>query len=314
MLLTHRILEDVTAHPLTPQDVVPTTRPELQTLDELATLVRSGGAAVLTGAGISTESGIPDYRGPDGTRRVTPMQYGEFVGSSGARQRYWARSYIGWQRFTRATPNRGHVAVAALQRAGLLDGLITQNVDRLHQAAGAHDVIELHGNLEEVVCLTCGDRSDRTELHHRLAQANPGFVDLARGVAPDGSRVTSQIRPDGDIVLDDALTARFHLPVCVVCAADTLKPDVVFFGESVPKSKVERCFEIVDDAQSLVVLGSSLAVMSGYRFVRRAHRRGIPVAIVTASPSRGDAQATVRLHSPLGDTLDDLLARLRLAA
>jgi NAD-dependent SIR2 family protein deacetylase len=278
---------------------------------QLTDLVRRGRVVVLSGAGLSTESGIPDYRGPDGTRRVTPMQYTEFTGSSEARQRYWARSYIGWQRFTRAEPNAGHRAVADLQRGELLDGIVTQNVDGLHQAAGAVDVVELHGSLDRVVCLTCGDRSGRTGLHERLAEANPGFVDLVMGVAADGSRVSSQIRPDGDIVLDDAVTSRFHLPVCLVCGADTLKPDVVFFGESVPKPTVERCFDLVDGAGSLLVLGSSLAVMSGYRFVRRAARNGTPVAIVTASASRGDPEATLRLHTRLGATLEQVCGNLR---
>lgn len=281
--------------------------------DALVGLVRLGGVMVLSGAGLSTESGIPDYRGPDGQRRVTPMQYAEFIGSSAARRRYWARSYIGWRRFSRAEPNSGHRAVARLQRAGLVDAVVTQNVDGLHQAAGAVDVVELHGNLDHVVCLTCGDVIDRLALHERLAEANPGFVDLVLGVAPDGSRVTSQIRPDGDIVLDDAVTSRFHPPACLVCGADTLKPDVVFFGESVPKAKVERCFDLVDAADALLVLGSSLAVMSGYRFVRRAARNGVPVAIVTASASRGDPEATLRLHTPLGATLDRIVEELRLS-
>ena len=281
-------------------------------IDELTSLLVRGGVMVLTGAGLSTESGIPDYRGPHGNRRVTPMQYAEFTGSTEARRRYWARSYIGWQRFNRAEPNIGHRGVARLQRAGLLDGVVTQNVDGLHQAAGAVDVVELHGNLDRVVCLTCGDVTGRAALHGRLAEANPGFVDLVLGVAPDGSRVTSQIRPDGDIVLDDAVTGRFHLPVCLVCGSDTLKPDVVFFGESVPKDTVGRCFDIVDGADSLLVLGSSLAVMSGYRFVRRAARNGIPVAIVTASASRGDPEATLRLHTPLGATLEHLCMNLNL--
>ena len=283
-------------------------------VDALAVLVAGGDCVVLSGAGLSTESGIPDYRGPDGTRRVTPMQYAEFAGSSEARRRYWARSYVGWQRFSRAQPNRGHRAVARLQRAGLLRGLITQNVDGLHQAAGAQDVVELHGSLDQVVCLTCDDRTSRGALHERLAAANPGFTDLvaAAASAPDGSRVSSQIRPDGDIVLDDAVTDRFLLPVCLVCGRDTLKPDVVFFGESVVKPLVEHCFDLVVGAGSLLVLGSSLAVMSGYRFVRRAAREDIPVAIVTAGVSRGDPEATLRLHTPLGPTLDELTNALDL--
>lgn len=284
-------------------------------LAQLSELVQHGRVLVLTGAGLSTESGIPDYRGPDGTRRVTPMQYAEFAGSSDARRRYWARSYIGWQRFSRAQPNDGHRAVTRLQRAGLVEGLVTQNVDGLHQSAGARDVVELHGSLDRVICLTCGDVSGREELHERLADANPGFAELVAGagsLAADGSRVTSQIRPDGDIVLEDSVTDVFRLPRCLVCQSDTLKPDVVFFGESVPKPTVEWCFTLVERSSSILVLGSSLAVMSGYRFVRRAARIGIPVAIVTASASRGDPEATLRLHSPLGETLRDLAVDLSL--
>jgi NAD-dependent SIR2 family protein deacetylase len=280
--------------------------------EALVELVRAGRVLTLTGAGLSTESGIPDYRGPDGNRRVTPMQYAEFVGSSEARQRYWARSYLGWQRFSRAEPNDGHRAVAWLQHAGLLEGMVTQNVDGLHQAAGATDVVELHGTLDDVVCLTCGDRTGRASHHDRLSEANPGFTERVYSAVVDGSQVSSQIRPDGDIVLDEALTATFLLPRCLVCAADTLKPDVVFFGESVPKRTVERCFGLLEGARSLLVLGSSLAVMSGYRFVRRAARDGVPVAIVTASASRGDPEATLRLHTPLGATLTELLRTLDL--
>ena len=272
-------------------------------LAALGELVQCGGAVILSGAGLSTESGIPDYRGPDGARRVTPMQYSEFTGSTDARQRYWARSFIGWQRFSRAKPNDGHRAVTRIQELGLVDGVITQNVDGLHQAAGAHDVIELHGSLEDVVCLACGERSSRLALQERMDQANPRFTDQVLALVGDRSQVSSQIRPDGDIVLDDAVVAAFRLPHCLVCGADTVKPDVVFFGESVPKPKVEQSFDLVDAASSLLVLGSSLAVMSGYRFVRRAARHGIPVAIVTSSPTRGDAEAMVRLHTPLGETL-----------
>ncbi len=286
------------------------TREPAQEHARLVDLVGRGDVVVLSGAGLSTDSGIPDYRGPDGTRRVTPMQYAEFTGSSAARQRYWARSFIGWQRFSRAAPNSGHRSVARLQQLGLLAGIVTQNVDRLHQGAGARDVIELHGNLDDVVCLTCDDRSTRRDLHERMDVGNPGFADRVRALAQDGSRVSSQIRPDGDIVLDEQVVATFRMPHCLVCAADTLKPDVVFFGESVPKPKVEQSFALVERAATLLVLGSSLAVMSGYRFVRRAARDGIPVAIVTASPSRGDGEASVRLHTPLGETLSDLVDRL----
>ncbi len=260
------------------------------------------GALVLSGAGLSTESGIPDYRGPDGARRVTPMQHGEFVGSSVARQRYWARSYIGWARFNRAEPNAGHHAVTTLQSAGVLGPVITQNVDGLHQRAGTTGVIELHGSLARVLCLDCGAQMDRTWIQRRLDEANPGFVETA---APDGSRV-SQIRPDGDVVLPDDWVAVFRGPRCHQCGSDAVKPDVVFFGGVVPKDRVEHCFALTDAAPALVVLGSSLAVMSGFRFVRRAAALGRPVVIITRGPTRGDQLATVKVDAPLGPTLTGL--------
>ena len=261
-------------------------------LDAVVELLLTVRPLVLTGAGISTESGIPDYRGPDGKRRVQPMQYAEFVGSSAARQRYWARSYVGWQRFHRAGPNAGHHAVAALQRAGLVGPVITQNVDGLHQRAGTQEVVELHGALADVVCIRCGDRTSRTDLDARMAAANPDY------------EVTSEeIRPDGDIALEEVHVAAFRVPLCHVCGRDTLKPDVVFFGESVPRERVARCFALTEAAGGLLVLGSSLAVMSGYRFVRRAAALGRPVGIVTHGPTRGDGEATVRLDAPLGPTL-----------
>lgn len=268
-------------------------------LDAFVDLLSGGGVLVLSGAGLSTESGIPDYRGPDGRRRVQPMQFSEFVGSSAARQRYWARSYVGWQRFSSAGPNAGHRAVAMLQQAGVVGQVITQNVDGLHQAGGAVDVTELHGALERVVCLTCGDRTSRWDLDERMRESNPGF------------EVTSnEIRPDGDIALNALEVEEFVVPLCLVCGRDTLKPDVVFFGESVPKPLVVRCFELTERARALLVLGSSLTVMSGYRFVRRAAAHGIPVGIITHGPTRGDAEATHQLDAPLGSTLTELTSRL----
>jgi NAD-dependent SIR2 family protein deacetylase len=276
-------------------------------LDDLVDLVSAGGVVVLSGAGMSTDSGIPDYRGPDGTRRVEPMTYGTFTGSSDARRRYWTRSYIGWQRFNEARPNRAHEHVCALQRSGYVDAVITQNVDGLHQAAGTDDVVDLHGSLSRAVCLTCGETTTREALHERMSEANPGFMErFARAAASVGSQWGEQVRPDGDIVLADELVETFFAPRCLVCRHDTVKPDVVFFGESVPKPRVEQCYDLVDSAGSLLVLGSSLAVMSGYRFVRRAAARGIPVAIITRSATRGDADATIRIHAPLAPTLDQL--------
>ena len=261
-------------------------------------LLAAGGVVVLSGAGISTESGIPDYRGPSGQLRARlPMTVQEFTASPAARQRYWARSYLGWRRIARAQPNAGHRAVAALQRRGALAGIITQNVDGLHQAAGARDVIELHGSLDHVVCLDCGARSRRTDLDERLRAVNG---DLVTEVA--------QINPDGDVELADELVASFALVGCECCGSDLLKPDVVFFGENVPRPRVMRCFALVERAASLLVLGSSLTVMSGLRFVHRAAARGIPVAIVNQGVTRGDEHADVRLDGPLGELLVELLA------
>jgi NAD-dependent SIR2 family protein deacetylase len=266
----------------------------------LVELLRGGSVTVLTGAGLSTESGIPDYRGPDGKRRVVPMTYGEFVSSPASRQRYWARSFVGWRRFAGAGPNDGHRAVADLQRLGLVRAIITQNVDGLHQLAGARDVLELHGNLALARCLECGETTQRAELARRLLEANPQF-----------EAVAGEMRPDGDVALSEEAVAAFHPPRCLVCQSDLLKPDVVFFGESVPKSLVEQCFSWVDGSRGLVVLGSSLTVMSGYRFVRRASASGIPVAIVTRGPSRGDENATIRLDAPLGVTLSRIVRDLQ---
>ncbi|MFZ1286151.1 MAG: NAD-dependent protein deacetylase [Candidatus Phosphoribacter sp.] len=280
-------------------------------LEALAAQVGRGGVFVLTGAGLSTDSGIPDYRGRDGLRRVMPMSFGEFMGSRGARQRYWARSYVGWQRFRAAVPNSGHRRVADLQQWGLVDYLVTQNVDGLHQQAGSEQVEELHGSLAEVMCVTCGDRTARAHVQERLMLANPGFLGAVLDTLPGGSQVSSQIRPDGDIVVPDDAIGVFHPPRCLVCGADTLKPDVVFFGESVPKDRVERCFAAVERSCSVLVLGSSLAVMSGYRFVRRAAASGIPVAVLTRGVTRAEAEATLRVDAALGPTLDALVAALR---
>jgi NAD-dependent SIR2 family protein deacetylase len=277
-----------------------TTARDQAAYERLVELLRGGNVTVLTGAGLSTESGIPDYRGPDGQRRVVPMTYGDFVASPANRQRYWARSFVGWRRFADAGPNDGHRAVADLQRLGLVRALITQNVDGLHQLAGARDVLELHGNLGLARCLDCGETTGRAELDLRLVEANPHFEVTA-----------GEVRPDGDVLLAEEMVSGFHPPRCLVCRSDLLKPDVVFFGESVPKTLVEQCFSFVEASLGLVVLGSSLQVMSGYRFVRRAAANGIPVAIVTRGPSRGDEDATIRVDAPLGVTLTRIVRDLR---
>ncbi|MFB6833701.1 NAD-dependent protein deacetylase [Streptomyces hydrogenans] len=271
-------------------------------LEPVVDVVRGGGVLVLSGAGISTESGIPDYRGEGGSlARHTPMTYQDFTGGERARRRYWARSHLGWRTFGRARPNDGHRAVAAFGRAGLLTGVITQNVDGLHRAAGSDGVVELHGGLDRVVCLSCGDMSARRELARRLEEANPGF-----------DPVPAAVNPDGDADLTDEQVADFHVVPCVVCGG-VLKPDVVFFGETVPAERVERCRELVRGAASVLVLGSSLTVMSGLRFVRQAAQAGTPVVIVNRDATRGDTLAAARVALPLGKALTSVAERLGIA-
>ena len=273
--------------------------PRTRRLDDVVALVAGGGVAVLSGAGLSTESGIPDYRGVEGSlRKHTPMTYQEFAGSAEARQRYWARSHVGWRVIARAQPNTGHHAVAALHARGYLGGVITQNVDGLHQAAGLTEAVDLHGTLDRVICLNCGSTSPRSDLDARLRAANPDFAATA-----------GEIKPDGDVDLPDAAVRGFRVVDCVDCGG-VLKPDVVFFGENVPPDRVKRCRAIVESARALLVLGSSLTVMSGLRFVRMAAASGIPVAIINRGRTRGDEHASVRVDLPLGQALSELSARL----
>ncbi len=275
---------------------------------KLAEVVARGHAVVLSGAGLSTESGIPDYRGPTGVARAaTPMTYQELLGSQAAQRRYWARSFAGWPVMSRARPNDGHRAVARLQEMGVVDAVITQNVDRLHHAAGSDPVVELHGSLATVVCLGCRVVSDRAVLQERMTAANPDF-DPAVFVAGDGN--TAQVRPDGDLDLVADMVSRFRPVPCAACGEGPLKPDVVFFGENVPRDRVARCYELVDAARALVVLGSSLTVMSGYRFVRHAAKLGIDVVIVNQGLTRGDGQATLKIEEPLGAILTELVSQL----
>jgi NAD-dependent SIR2 family protein deacetylase len=266
----------------------------------LVDLIGDGDVVILSGAGLSTESGIPDYRGESGRRRrAEPMTYQTFVGSAAARRRYWARSHLGWRHVAQAIPNSGHRAVAELQRRGLIAGIITQNVDGLHQAAGAQQVIELHGSLGRVTCLSCAERTSRQLLHERLRAANPDWHPRA-----------GAINPDGDAVLADDQIDGFHIADCHSCGG-LLKPDVIFFGENVPRPRVQVCYELTERANTLLVLGSSLTVMSGYRFVRHATKFAIPVAIINQGSTRGDTDALLTLDTPLGPTLTGLLAGFR---
>ncbi|GLW98762.1 NAD-dependent protein deacetylase [Microtetraspora sp. NBRC 16547] len=268
----------------------------------LADLVADGDVVVLSGAGLSTESGIPDYRGETGRRRrAEPMTYQTFTGSAAARRRYWARSHLGWRHIARATPNAGHRAVTGLQGRGLIAGIITQNVDGLHQSSGSRNVIELHGSLDRVRCLACGERTPRQLLDERLRAANPGW-----------HAQIAVINPDGDAVLPDDRIDAFHVQDCHSCGG-VLKPDVVFFGENVPRPRVQDCYALIERAGMLLVLGSSLTVMSGYRFVRHAAERAIPIAIINRGATRGDAHALLTFDVPLGSALTALLAGVDLA-
>lgn len=271
------------------------------TVRQAADVLSSGRAAVLTGAGMSTASGLPDYRGRDAVPR-SPMTYQEFTGSDLSRRRYWARSTVGWEAFTRAEPNRAHHLLVDLAGARPLTGIITQNVDGLHQKAGSRPVLDLHGQLETVLCLDCGDAVDRVELQAELLRLNPGFAlrlpELAR---------QAMTAPDGDAEVDR--TAEFVYPDCP--CGGILKPDVVFFGENAKPAVVHAAFDMVTAADALLVLGTSLSVMSGLRFVRRAVREGKPVVIMGDGPTRGDELATVRVHGRLDDLLQRLLVMLR---
>lgn len=260
-------------------------RPRLEDVNDV---LPDSGVLVLTGAGVSTDSGIPDYRGPGSVPR-SPMTYQEFIATPEAHQRYWARAHVGWSKMGTAEPNATHHALAAMQRAGRLHGLITQNIDGLHGSAGHRDVIDLHGRIDRVRCIDCEARTHRAVVQERLDALNPGWTEHAADFAPDG---------DADL----EVTSGFVVAPCEACGG-RLKPDVVFFGESVPKPLVEHCFALTESARALLVLGSSLTVMSGLRFVRRAHAKGIPVIIVNRGTTRGDDLATVKLDAGCAETL-----------
>jgi len=261
---------------------------------ELAQLCRDRSIVVLTGAGCSTESGIPDYRGSGTLRRARrPVLYRTFVDDAAARRRYWARSCVGWPRFAAATPNPAHRALARLEAAGAVRGVITQNVDRLHTLAGSQRVVELHGALERVRCLGCGTRTRRAKVQERLLSENPGWEAAGR------------VLPDGDVELGEHDLDGFRTVDCDRCGG-VLKPDVVFFGECVPPRVVADAWSLFDEAEVLLVVGSSLAVFSGFRFVRAAAERGIPVALINLAETRGDSLATVLVSAAAGEALPAL--------
>lgn len=271
-------------------------------LERLAEALASRRVCVLTGAGCSTESGIPDYRGEGTARRArNPIQFKQFVGDEAGRRRYWARALLGWRAFRQARPGRAHHALCALERAGIVTGIITQNVDRLHTRAGSRAVVELHGALEEVICLDCGSLEAREDLQTRLECANPSFLQLASEIAPDG---------DADLLGAQAAEWLDHFRVesCLRCSG-ILKPHVVFFGEGVPKERVDAAWDLYAAADALLVVGSSLTVFSGFRFPRRASRDGKPIYLINWGATRADPLSVLKVRGAAGPCLEHL-ARL----
>ncbi len=276
---------------------------DLPALRQAAALLGGNRLAVLTGAGLSTDSGIPDYRGPGAAPRK-PMTYQEFTGSADNRRRYWARNHIGWSKLRHADPNAGHFAVARLEERGLMSGLITQNVDRLHEDAGSRNVVDLHGRYDRVVCLDGGHGFSRKLLSGILEEINPGFLEAAEATG------AIEMAPDADAVVEDPeLIRSFVVARCPVCGG-VLKPDFVYFGENVPKDRVERAYAMVDDAGALLVAGSSLTVMSGLRFVRHAAKAGKPVVIINRGATRGDGIADLKIDAGVSAALSWLAEEL----
>jgi NAD-dependent SIR2 family protein deacetylase len=260
---------------------------------ELVKVLAGQRLAVLTGAGLSTDSGIPDYRGPD-SPPSNPMTIRQFTSDPAFRQRYWARNHVGWRHMDSTLPNAGHRALAGLERAGVVTGIITQNVDLLHTKAGSARVVDLHGTYARVVCLACGHTSTRAALGEQLEALNPGFVERAEMVGGIA------VAPDADAMVEE--TGSFRYVDCPRCGG-MLKPDIVYFGESVPRERVAEAYSLVDDADALLVAGSSLTVFSGLRFVRHAAAAGKPVAIINRGPTRGDALANVKVDGGCSELL-----------
>lgn len=269
---------------------------ESTALDSAVAVLEGRTIAVLTGAGVSTDSGIPDYRG-EGAPARSPMTFQQFLTDPEYRKRYWAGSHLGWQSFRSAEPNAGHIALAHLEAAGIVDGVITQNVDGLHLRAGSLRVVDLHGTMDRVRCMTCGQYFARANVAERLAAENP-WLELPDEVL---------LNPDGDVQI--AAIDDFVVPECTVCGG-MLKPDVVFFGEFVPKEKFDEASALMQRADALLIAGSSLVVNSGIRLLEQAARRRLPIVIVNRGATKGDAKATVKIDAGASETLAALLARL----
>jgi NAD-dependent SIR2 family protein deacetylase len=265
-------------------------------VDEAVELLRGGTVVALTGAGVSTDSGIPDYRG-EGAPVRTPMTFDHFRSDEDGRRRYWAGSHLGWRHFSAAQPNVGHRALAELELAGVVNGIITQNVDGLHLRAGSRRVVDIHGSMDRVRCLHCGQSFARADIAERMALANP-WLDAPEGVV---------LNPDGDVNIDD--TARMIVPSCTVCGG-ILKPEVVFFGEFVPVEKFDEARSLVRGADALLIAGSSLAVNSGIRLLDQATKQRMPVVILNRGATKGDSRASLKIDAGTSEVLAALRERL----
>jgi NAD-dependent SIR2 family protein deacetylase len=274
--------------PLSP--VVPPTG---HTIGDAAEVLRGRTLCILTGAGISTDSGIPDYRG-EGAPKNHPMTFTDFMGSESRRRRYWMGAHLGWMRFHQARPNEGHLAVADLEQQGIATGVVTQNVDGLHHDAGSSRVIDLHGRLDRVRCMDCGQSYARTAIESQISAENPGFIDLVDD---------SLVRPDGDVEVADEIA--FAVPSCDLCQG-ILKPEVVFFGEFVPGSVFQHAQALLAQSGALVVAGSSLVVNTGMRLVSQAKKRRLPIVVINRGPTRADQVATVRIEGGTSESLSAL--------
>lgn len=265
-------------------------------VDEAVALLRDKRSVFVTGAGVSTDSGIPDYRG-EGAPKRTPMNVAQFLTDPAFRRRYWAGSHRGWKRFASSRPNDGHRAIARLEAAGLSSGVVTQNVDGLHIRAGSRRVVDLHGSMEQVRCLTCGQMFSRESVAERMVAQNPAF-----DVSDD-----EDLGPDGDVLVAGIDT--FDVPTCTVCGG-ILKPDIVFFGEYIPREKFEEATQLISEADVLVIAGSSLVVNSGIRLLEQARRARKPVIIINRGATKGDSRATLKIDSGASQTLTAIADRL----
>ncbi len=267
-------------------------------IDQALAVLRGRRAAVLTGAGVSTDSGIPDYRG-EGAPKQHPMSFSDFLQSHRHRQRYWLGSHLGWSRFAAAQPNRGHQAIAWAEEASLFSGVVTQNVDALHHKAGSLRVVDLHGRLDKVRCIHCGQSFTRQSIAATIENLNPWL---------EQHDISGAIKPDGDV--DVAVSGDFVVPSCDMCEG-VLKPEVIFFGEFVPSGVFDQAASLIGRSDALVVAGSSLVVNTGMRLVNLAHKKRIPIVIINRGPTKADRLATVRIDAGTSETLDALVEGLR---